>query len=135
MARRRSSFGLFGIFGRSADLRAFDEALRSVDLHPALVPEAVKLTAVNLLKDHAVGPDPAPQSYRAAAELVGYCMTGAEGFARANDALLLEQVERRIASAVDSGEGLDAQLVLLTLHAKVIQPSVIRAFGLETAGG
>jgi hypothetical protein len=133
MARRRSSFGLFGIFGRSADLRAFDQALRSVDLHPALVPEAVKLTAVNLLKDHAVGPEPAPQSYRAAAELVGYCMIGAEGFARANDPLLLEQVERRIDAAMDSGEGLDAQLVLLTLHAKVIQPSVIRAFGLETA--
>src|SRR5438067_12624486 len=70
MARRMSSFGLFGIFGRSHDLRQFDNALRSVDLHPKLVPEAVKLTAVNLLKDQAIGDEPAPQAYHAAAEIV-----------------------------------------------------------------
>src|SRR5262245_57529156 len=86
MARRRSSFGLFGIFGRSHDLRQFDQSLRSLDLHPALVPEAVKLTAVNLLKDHAVNEEPTPQSYRAAAEIMGYCMVGADGFAGANSA-------------------------------------------------
>jgi len=135
MARRNSSFGLFGIFGRSADLRAFDRALRSVDLHPALVPEAVKLTAVNLLKNHALGDDPAPQSYRAAAELVAYCIVGADAFAGANDVRLAEQVERRIETALDIGDGLDAQLVLLALHAKIIQPSVVRTFGLESAGG
>jgi hypothetical protein len=134
MARRNSSFGLFGIFGRSADLRAFDRALRSVDLHPALVPEAVKLTAVNLLKDHAVGDEPAPQSYRMAAELVGYCMVGADAFAGANGTQLMEQVERRIETAMEAGGGLDAQLVLLVLHAKIIQPSVVDAFGLESAG-
>lgn len=133
MARRGSSFGLFGIFGRSADLRQFDQALRSVDLHPRLVPEAVKLTAVNLLKDHAPGPEPAPQSYRAAAEIVAYCMIGAEGFAGANDDPLAAQVERRIEAALGAGTSLDAQLVLLTLHAKVIQPSVVHAFGLEAS--
>jgi len=41
------------MFGRSHDLRQLDQALRSVDVHPAVVPEAVKLTIVNLLKDHA----------------------------------------------------------------------------------
>ena len=50
MARRRSSIGLFGVFGRSGDLRQLDQALRSVDVHPRLVPEAVKLTVVNLLR-------------------------------------------------------------------------------------
>jgi hypothetical protein len=131
MARRLSFFGLFGIFGRSADLRALDQALRAVDLHPMLVPEAVKLAAVNLLKDHAAGDDPAPQSYRTAAELVAYCIVGADAFACANDAALVDEVERRIEVAVDAGESLDAQLVLLTLHAKIIQPSVVKAFGLE----
>lgn len=131
MARSGSSFGLFGIFGRSNDLRQFDNALRSVDLHPKLVPEAVKLTAVNLLKDHASGPEPAPQSYRAAAELVAYCMIGAEGFAGANDERLALQVESRIEGALERGDSIDAQLILLTLHAKVIQPSVVAAFGLE----
>ena len=92
MARSRSSLGLFGIFGRSADLRQMDQALRSVDVHPRLVPEAVKLTAVALLKDHAIGPEPAPQSYRAAAEILAYCMIGAEAFAGANDADLTHAV-------------------------------------------
>src|SRR5947209_13388433 len=53
MARRGSSFGFMGMFGRSHDLRQLDQALRSVDVHPAVVPEAVKLTTVNLLKGHA----------------------------------------------------------------------------------
>src|SRR5262250_700735 len=52
MARRGSSFGFMGMFGRSHDLRQLDQALRSVDVHPAVVPEAVKLTTVNLPKDH-----------------------------------------------------------------------------------
>ena len=134
MARRRSSFGLFGIFGRSHDLRQFDQSLRSLDVHPALVPEAVKLTAVNLLKDHAVNDEPTPHSYRAAAEIIGYCMIGAEGFAGANTADLAAQVERRIEAALDYTASLDAQLVLLALHAKIIQPSVVNTFGLESAG-
>ena len=132
MARRGSSFGFMGIFGRSHDLRQLDQALRSVDVHPAVVPEAVKLTTVNLLKDHAGDDDPAPQAYRAAAEIVGYCMVGADAFAGANEPEVVLAVERRIEAALQSGESLDAQLVLLTLHAGVIQPSVVHAYGLET---
>jgi hypothetical protein len=129
--RKLSSIGLFGIFGRSGDLRQCDQALRSVDVHPRLVPEAVKLTIVRLLRDHTPGKEPAPQSYRAAAELVGYCMIGAEAFAGANDIVLAQQVERRIELALMSGQSLDAQLILLTLHAGVIQPSVVHQFQLE----
>jgi hypothetical protein len=131
MARRRSSIGLFGVFGRSGDLRQLDQALRSVDVHPRLVPEAVKLTVVNLLKDEAAGDEPAPRSYRAAAELVGYCMIGAEAFAGANDVRLTLQVESRIEAALDDGGSLDAQLVLLALHAGIIQPSVVDRYQLE----
>jgi len=133
MTRRNSSLGLFGIFGRSADLRQLDEALRAVDLHPRLVPEAVQLTTVNLLKDHAPGGEPAPQSYRSAAELLAYCMIGAEGFEDANDSALARRVEARIESALQSGASLDAQLILLTIHAKIVQPSVVAAFGLESS--
>ena len=133
MARRRSSFGLFGIFGRSHDLRQLDQSLRLIDVHPALVPEAVKLTAVNLLKDHSPSDEPAAQSYRAAAEIIGYCMIGADAFASTNGADLAAEVERRIEAALDYTSSLDAQLVLLTLHAKIIQPSVVSAFGLQSA--
>jgi hypothetical protein len=131
--RRRSSLGLFGIFGRSADLRQFDQALRSIDIHPRLLPEAVKLTAVNLLKDHAIGNDPAPQAYRAAAEIIGYCIMGPEGVAGANDLQLASRTERRIEAALQAGDSLDAQLVLLTLHARLIQPDVVDRFQLESA--
>lgn len=132
MTRRNSSLGLFGIFGRSPDLRRLDDALRAADLHPRLVPEAVKLTAVSLLKEHADG-EPAPAAYRGAAELLAYCMIGAEGFAAAHDSARARQVEARIESALQGGAPLDAELILLTIHAKIVQPSVVAAFGLESS--
>jgi hypothetical protein len=132
MAARGLSLGLFGLFGRSAELRAFDQALRSVDLHPNLVPEAIKLTAVRLLQEHASREEPAPEAHRAAAEIIAYCMIGAEAFAGANDARLADEVERRIEAALERGTNLDAKLILLTLHARVIQPSVVDQFKLET---
>jgi hypothetical protein len=134
MVRRRPAIGLFGIFGRSEELRQVDQALRAVDLHPKLVPEAIKLTMVSLLQDEAIGPAPAPQSYRSAAEIVGYCMVGGEAYAATNGEQAAQAVERRIEAALDAGESLDAKLVLLTLHAKVAQPSVIAQFGLESEG-
>jgi len=132
MTQRGLSLGFLGIFGRSAELREFDKALRSVDLHPKLVPEAVKLTAVGLLREHAPGGEPELSSYRPAAEILAYCMIGGDAFAGANDAKLSSEVEERIEAALESGTSLDAQLVLLTLHAKVIQPSVVDDFGLKS---
>ena len=129
--QRGLSLGLFGIFGRSSALREFDRSLRSVDLHPNLVPEAVKLTAVKLLKEQAAGSDPAPQAYRAAVEIIAYCMIGADAFAAANGPEPAAEVERRIETALDQGTSVDAKLVLLTLHARVIQPSVVASFQLE----
>jgi hypothetical protein len=132
MIQRGLSLGFFNRFGRSAELRAFDQALRAVDLHPNLVPEAVKLTAVRLLTEHAGGGAPEAQSYREAAGLIAYCMVGAETFAGGNHEGAAAEIERRIETALDSGSSLDAKLVLLTLHARVIQPSVVEFFQLES---
>lgn len=130
MARRRSSLGFFGMFGRSGDLRQLDQALRAVDLHPALVPEGVKLTIVNLMKDH--WPDePPPQAYPPVAELFGYCVAGAEAFERINGHSRLLATERRIETALDAGENIDAQIILLALHAKLINPEVVERYGLS----
>ncbi len=82
MARRNSSIGFMGVFGRSSDLRQLDHALRAVDLHPKMVPEAVKLTTCALLKDQANSNDPPPQVYRPAAEIIAYCMIGDGGLCR-----------------------------------------------------
>ncbi|MGV1014960.1 MAG: hypothetical protein ACOYB4_08325 [Methyloceanibacter sp.] len=132
MIPRGLSLGFFGLFGRSPELRQLDSALRAVDLHPKLVPEAVKLTAVKLMTEQTGGNDPASHSYREAAEIIAYCMVGADAFAGANHEDLAIKVERRIETALDSGDNLDAKLVLLTLHARVIQPSVIEFFQLES---
>jgi len=132
MARRNSSIGFMGVFGRSSDLRQLDQALRAVDLHPKMVPEAVKLTTCALLKDQANSNDPPQEAYRPAAEIIAYCMIGEGPFAGVNGEELALAVERRIEAALIAGDSLDAQLVLLTLHAKVIQPSVVERFGLES---
>ncbi len=118
--------GLFGIVGRSHELRRLDQALRGVGLHPQLVPEAVKLTTLKLLKE-AGGANPDPYPYAAAAELLGYCVLGAQGFTECNDPSLTEAVEARLAAALEAGDNLDARVVLLTLHASETQPSVVGA--------
>lgn len=128
-----SSIGLFAMFGRSSDLRQLDDAFRSIDVHPRMIPEAVKLTMSRLLKEEAGGA-PAPEQYRRAAEIVGYCAIGANGFAGANGEELTSTVEQRIERALNADTSLDARLILLTLHAKLIQPSVVDAFGLESSG-
>lgn len=130
MSGERSSIGFWGRFGRSRDLKQLDEALRGVDAHPATIPEAVKLVVVKLLKQHAIGREPAAQAYRVAAEMIGYCSLGREPFSRSNGDILTGSVERRIGEAIDSGETLDAQLLLLALESRLIQPSVVQAFEL-----
>ena len=122
--------GMFGKFGRSRELRQLDQALLGVDLDPKFVPEAVKLTTLKLLRDAGAVRDPAP--YTAAAELLGYCVLGAQGFTERNSPSLTEAVEARLTAALEAGDSLDAHLVLLTLHANVIQPSVVDRYGLET---
>ncbi len=129
---RGPSLGFLGMFGRSAELRQLDDAFRAIDVHPRLVPEAVKLTMASLIKEHA-GPSPTPETYTAAAEIVGYCIIGAEPFAGANGEERLAAIEQRLEASLIAGSNLDAQLVLLALHAKIIQPSVRDAFELESA--
>lgn len=134
MARRRSSIGFFGLFGRSEDLRSLDAALRAADLHPALVPEGVKLTIVNLMKDRWPDEPPA-HAYPPVAELFAYCVAGPDAFERTNGIERLSDAERRLEAALDAPEGLDASIVLLALHAKLISAEVVERFGLESEEG
>ena len=120
--------GLFGIFGRSHELQRLDQALLGVGLNPRFVPEPVKLTTLKLLGEAGAGPDPA--SYAAAAELLGYCVLGVQGFTECNDPSLTEAVEVHLVAALEAGDNLDARIVLLTLHASVIQPSVVERYSL-----
>ena len=118
--------GLFGLFGRSRQMQRFDDALRAAGLHPRIVPEAVKLATMKQLKE-APGGD---GSYAAAAELLSYCILGPRAFIESNDAERIDAVEARILGAIEAGHGLDARLILLTLHAKLTHPSVIDRYDL-----
>lgn len=131
MSRRNSSLGFFGLFGRSEDLRRLDAALRAVDLHPALVPEGVKLTIVNLMKDHWPDAEPPPEAYPPLAGLFAYCAVGREAFAAVNGPERVDDVETRIEHALDGNGGIDAQLVLLALHAKLVHPDVVARYNLS----
>jgi hypothetical protein len=120
--------GIFSMFGRSRELQQFDRELRDAGLHPALVPEPVKLTALNLLKE--VGPV-TDVAYVHASRLLAYCILGPHDFEAVNDTTLADQAEARVVAALGTDDGLDTQLVLLALHSGVINPSVIEHFGLE----
>lgn len=112
---------LFSLFGRSAALRALDDALRAAGMHPVLVPEAVKLTVLRLLK--RAGGDGAGGE-AAAAQLLAYCVLGHVNFAEANGARAAEAAEARLDAAIDAGDSLDARLVLLALHAGLLAPEI-----------
>lgn len=120
-------FGLFNLFGRARDLRQLDDALRAAGLHPAVVPEAVKLTVLRLLGDRRHD----PAALAEASHLLAYLMLGPEDYAEATDARACRDAEARIERAVEEGDSLDARLVLLALQAALAQPDVVARFGLE----
>lgn len=124
------ALGFMNVFGRSRDLQRLDAALRETGLHPRLMPEAVKLTVLKLMHNHAC--DPADvDMYERAAELLVYCVHGRAIFLETNPQQRAEAVEARLHAAIAAGDSLDAQLVLLAINAGVIQQSVVDDFGLE----
>lgn len=131
MARRGSSFGFLGRFGRSEDLRSLDAALRVVDLHPSLVPEGVKLALVNLVRDRFGEVEPPAEAYSPAAALFAYCALGAGAFAHANGDDQTEDAARRVDAALSHGSGMDAEIVLLAHHAKMMQPGIVARHAIE----
>ncbi len=124
--------GLFGIFGRSQDVQRIDDALRALGMHPNRMPDAVKLTMLKQLKEANGGRSPDVASCASAAELLVYCSLGAKEFSEANGPGRTAVAESRLVAALDAGYGPDARLVLLTLHAHVVHPSVVAQFDLAS---
>jgi len=124
--------GLFGIFGRSQDVQRIDDALRALGLHPNRMPDAVKLTMLKQLKEANGGRSPTMEACGHAAELLVYCSLGAKEFGESNGLERTRAAEARLVAALDAGYGPDARLVLLTLHAHVVHPSVVAQFDLAS---
>jgi hypothetical protein len=123
--------GWFGIFGRSQEIQRLERALRAVGLHPALVTDAVKLTAVKQLKAAVGGQTPEQDAIESAAVLLAYCAMGREEFAENNGLRATEAVEDRLVAAFERGAGIDEKLVLLALHARMVHSSVRERFDLK----
>ena len=122
--------GFFRMLGRSHEARRFDEALNAAGLNPGYVPESVKLTTLKQLKEAKGGSTPDLQTCAGAAELLGYCLLGSNAFIEANGARRTDAVEARLEAALEAGYGLDARLVLLTLHAGLINSAVVERYRL-----
>lgn len=120
--------GLFGRFGRSRDLRVLDQEMKSAGVHPAMVSDAVKLTIIRLL--NAAHGTAAPHFAEAAA-LVAYCVLGPETFGDINGSDHAKTVEHRLHRAIVDESSLDAQMILLTMHAHLIRPDVVERYGLN----
>ena len=124
--------GLFNFFGRSEDLKALDLELREAGMHPRMVPEAVKLTIVRLLKDATrPGTRISDAAFAGAAQLLGFCMLGPDQFVASTSMRDAEAVERRIEAAIDRGTGLDAGLILLSVNSGLIHPELADRFDVE----
>lgn len=130
MVRRGSSIGLFGRFGRSEDLRRLDEALRRAGLHPLQIPDGVKLAAIGVLRGEDET-EPSPMDYPPAGELMAFCALGEDAFAHENDGQRLGLARRRMEAALEEGEGKDADLILLMLHAKLIHAQLIDRYDIH----
>ena len=97
-------FGLLNLFGRSAALKALDDALRHNGLHQLVVPEAVKITIVRLLKEEArAGTGPREAAYGEAAQLLAYCMLGRDQSIASNSIEAADEAEE-VAAAREAGE-------------------------------
>ena len=126
-------FGLFNLFGRSPELKAFDQGLRETGLHTRTVPEAVKLTAVRLLKENtAASAGMTMSDYGDAAQLLGFCMLGRNQFIASNGLHAADRLEHRLEAAIAAGDSMDAKLILLALHSGVIVSEIASRFDVET---
>lgn len=130
----RSSFGFLGRFGRSADLQAFDEGLRQCDVHPAQIVDGVKLAAVRLVQKQSRSDSLPDGIYRDAAALTAFCIQGEARMVELVGAEAAQNLAQRIENAADRPNSLDAELILLALHAGLVAPGVAAEFGLSVEG-
>ena len=122
-------FGFSALFGRSREVRRLDDALRAAGLHPALMPDAVKIAALKLLKEDGYGASPDLSACTIAAEMLTYCILGDLGFGEEQGRGAARALEARLEAALAAGDSLDARLILLALHAGIIQGALVDRYG------
>jgi hypothetical protein len=124
-------FSLFGLFGRSAAVKELDHALREAGLHPLLVPEAVKLTILQIQKNRSSKVTAGGPAHDDAARLLAFCMLGREQFIECNDFAAADRIEERFEAAITAGDSPDAKIILLALHAGLMAADIADRIDVE----
>ncbi|MEX0758747.1 MAG: hypothetical protein WD100_04120 [Tistlia sp.] len=117
---------IWSLFGPSRERQRLDAALRRHGLHPQLLSDPIKLTALRL-----VGPRASEASIERAGALIAYCLLGPGDFAAVNEAAAVDEQERRLALALEAPQGEDARLIMLCLRSGRAEASIEARFELE----
>ncbi len=129
--------GLLGLRERSRYLQILEDHLRAAGVHPLLIPEEVKMTVVKFIKAGPgldSGGQPNEPALAEAARLLAYCFAGAEEYVESNGPGSEAPEERKLAMALEAGDGLEAQIVLLALASGVAHESIAERFDFESEG-
>ena len=123
---------IFGIRGRPKEVHYLNDAIREIGIQPSLVADSVKISVIKLLREAEGGNfTDIVTSCEKAAPMVVYCMLGREDYEEVNNGEAADEIEKRLSLAINSGDSLDAQLIMLTLFANIAHPNVIEKFDLN----
>ena len=122
---------IFGFFGRKKEIHMIDDGLRHSGAYSSSIPDAVKLALYGLAKDRELLQNNAEQVLHDLACFLTYCFLGAEDFEEANGADLSSDMLRRLEMTKVFDESVDADIVLLTLHAGIAHETTAGRFSIE----
>lgn len=123
---------IFGIRGRPKEVHYLNDAIREIGIQPSLVADSVKISVIKLLREAEGGNfTDIVASCEKAAPMVVYCMLGRDDYEEVNNGEAADEIEKRLCLAINSGDSLDAQLIMLTLFANIAHPNVIEKFDLN----
>tara|TARA_B100000686_G_scaffold355057_1_gene469482 strand:- start:1129 stop:1524 length:396 start_codon:yes stop_codon:yes gene_type:complete len=114
------------LFGRSRKIEELCDALRASGIHPNIVPDAILITIIKLLKKH-YGNDINP-SLTSTASFFAYLLIGRESLDYSSENSSIANLENRLTTALNDSKGLDYELLALTYHSGLINPLVRKEF-------
>lgn len=123
-------FGIFSMFGRSEDQHLLDQAIRDAGLHPRLVPDAVKIVLQRQVKETGADADERQALRARDCELLAYCALGPGEFTDIHGEEMTQALEQRLEQALEAGNSRDARLVVLFLHAGLVDQDVTDRYAL-----
>ncbi|WP_419903438.1 hypothetical protein [Kiloniella sp.] len=123
---------IFGFFGRKKEIHMINDGLQRSGAYSSSIPDAVKLTLYGLAKERGLLQSNAEETLHDLACFLTYCFLGAENFEDANGAELSNEMLRRLEMTKVFEDGVDADIVLLTLHAGIAHDTTAGRFSVET---